>query len=162
MDVNSHPHLGFIFCSIFDRFPIDFLTHKYDFLLELYRFYSSLGLSGFVKMKWILQCIFEPTWLGLWIQKKQKAKTKNGDFKRHQQKLSILGSILYRCWLFCCKLTWTHVGHLAAQDDPRGLQDASKTPPRRSKTIPKTPQMAQDASKPAPEPSRLRFWCLQA
>ena len=54
--------------SFFVRFLIDFQSifrpQKFDVLLELYRFYSSFGLSGFVKIKWILQCIFEPTWFG--------------------------------------------------------------------------------------------------
>ena len=54
--------------SFFVRFLIDFQSifrpQKFDFLLELYRFYSSFGLSGFIQIKWILQCIFEPTWFG--------------------------------------------------------------------------------------------------
>ena len=54
--------------SFFVRFLIDFQSifrpQKFDFLLELYRFYSSFGLSGFIRIKWILRCIFEPTWFG--------------------------------------------------------------------------------------------------
>ena len=50
-----------------------------------------------------------------------------------------------------------------------GLSEASKTPPRRLQDDPRRlqkrsgwPKTAQDASKPAPEPSGPRFWCLQA
>ena len=54
--------------SFFVRFLIDFQSifrpQKFDFLLELYRFYSSFRLSGLIQIKWILQCIFEPTWFG--------------------------------------------------------------------------------------------------
>ena len=67
---------------------------------------------------------------------------------------SVLGAILEPCW-----------AAFSAQNGPGGFQDASKTLPRRSQTLPKRlgwPKMAQDASKPAPEPSRPRFSCLQA
>ena len=48
---------------------------------------------------------------------------------------------------------------------PRRFQDASKTVQDASTNVqdgPRLPKIAQDASKPAPEPSRPRFWCLQA
>jgi hypothetical protein len=57
-----------ILVSFFVRFSIDFQSifrpPKHDFLFELYRFYSHFGLSGFVKIESIFECIFEPTWLG--------------------------------------------------------------------------------------------------
>ena len=64
IDVKSHPHIGFIFVQFLIDFQSIFRPQKFDFLLELYRFYSSFGLSGFIQIKWILQCIFEPTWFG--------------------------------------------------------------------------------------------------
>ena len=57
-----------ILVSFFVRFSIDFQSifrpPKHDFLFELYRFYSHFGLSGFVKIESIFECIFLPTWFG--------------------------------------------------------------------------------------------------
>ena len=67
--------------------------------------------------------------------------------------------------------SWNHVGHLSR---PKTAQEASKTLARRlqdaSKTVqvdskdaldrPRSPKTAQDASKPAPEASRLRFFAI--
>ena len=57
-----------ILVSFFARFLIDFQSifrfQNFQFLLELYRFYIRFGLSGFVNIKSIFECIFKPTWLG--------------------------------------------------------------------------------------------------
>ena len=69
-------------------------------------------------------------------------------------------SILASFW----EPAWCHVGSFFR---PKTAWEASKTPPRRFQDGPRRyqkrpgwPKMAQDAFKPAPEPSRPRFWCL--
>ena len=69
---------------------------------------------------------------------------------------SVLDAKLVPCW-----------PPFSAKDRPRGLQDTSKTPPRRFQDSPRclqrrfgSPKTAQEASKPAPEPSRPRFWTI--
>ena len=68
----------------------------------------------------------------------------------------MLGAKLEPCW-----------PPFSAQDRPRGLQDPSKTPPGRLQDGPRclqrrfgSPKTVQEASKPAPEPSRPRFWTI--
>ena len=62
---------------------------------------------------------------------------------------SVWGAKLEPCW-----------PPFSAQDRPSGLQDPSKTPPRRLQDVFGSPKTAQEASKPAPEPSRPRFWTI--
>ena len=68
----------------------------------------------------------------------------------------MLGAKLEPCW-----------PPFSAKDHPRGLQDPSKTPPRRFQDSPRCLQRrfgsrktAQDASKPALEPSRPRCFTM--
>ena len=79
----------------------------------------------------------------------------------------ILASIFERfLWILGAKLglSWSHVGHLSR---PRTTQDPSKTPPKRLQGGPRclerrfgSPKTAEEASKPAPKPSRPRLWTI--
>ena len=88
------------------------------------------------KIRSILEYMFDPTWLGFWLQKPLK-KTNNLDSKRHQQIDQFLdrffidlGSV-FGGNLEPCRLPFS------VQDGPRGLQDDLKTPPRRSRDVSK-------------------------
>ena len=109
--------------------------------------------------------ILNSTWLNFWASKIHQNPSKI-DSKRGTTKLinfridrflidfgCALGANLEPCWQL-----------FSARDRPRSLQDLSKTPPRRLQDGPRciqkrlgTPKTAQDASKPALEPSRPRF-----
>ena len=96
----------------------------------------------------------------LWVPQINE-KPKNINSKRHQKDDKILDRfflILDPFW----EPTWNHVGYLSR---PRTAQEASKTISRRLQDDPRCPQTsfgspktAQEASKPALEPSRPQFW----
>ena len=79
---------------------------------------------------------------------------------------SVLEAMLDPCWPPFSVLDpcWPP---FSAKDCPRGLKDPCKTPPRHFEEVPRciqrrfgSPKTAQHASKPAPEPSRPRFWMI--
>ena len=133
--------------SFFFRFLIDFQSNfrpqKFDFVLELYRFYSSFGLSGFIRIKWILQCIFEPTWFGFGCQKSKENRqmvTPSGF-----EQLIDFDIVFFIDFgtVFGVNLEPFRLP-FSVQNGAEGVQDAPKTRSRRSKTLPKTSRMAQD------------------
>ena len=94
-------------------------THaKIDFMLTnpespklletLYKFYGICMLSGLFKIKPMFEYIFDPTWLGFWLQKSLKMQKKH-DSKRHHKidqflerflidVCSVLDAKLVPCW----------------------------------------------------------------
>ena len=123
-----------------DRNTIDFCLifrpHKFHCWFKLYWLYIFFVHFGLFKTRSIFEYIYDPTWLGFWVQKSRK-NTKREISRNINKKYhfldrffidfgSVLGPNLEPCWL-----------PLSVQDGPRGLQDDLKTPPRRSHDRPK-------------------------
>ena len=152
-----------------NRFWIDlcsiFRSLKLHFLLKLYWFYNIFLILSAFKIRSMFEYIFDPTWLGFWLQKSLKNPKKIWILRGIIKLIDFwtdLSSIFAPFW----KPSWAHVGHLSR---PKTAQEASKTPPRRSKMALKTiPRAPQDPIPPGlmgyPFFGRLgpRFWCLRA
>ena len=93
---------------------------------------------------------------------KNRWKTDKWWFQVASNKWSIFRLFFYRFGL----RFGSHLGAMLASffgpKRPRRLPRRFQDGPRRFHKRPGWPKIAQDASKPAPEPSRPRSWCLQA
>ena len=78
------------FWSIFNRF----FDPRTNFHKEIHWFCSSIGLSGFVKTKSNVECMFDATWLGFWFRKSKKIKKSR--FQVASKNWLVFGSIFYR------------------------------------------------------------------